>query len=65
MEVVLDLDTRLLPFDAFKIYELRCKLILIIYRFIVSQNPQYKSYFKELRPHHGMSKKLCADQGML
>ena len=46
MEVVLDLDIRLLPFDAFKISELLCKFILIIYRFIVSQNPQYKVTFK-------------------
>ena len=45
MEVVLDLDIRLLHFDAFKISELLCKFILIIYRFIVSPNPQYKSYF--------------------
>ena len=56
MEVVLDLYIRLLPFDAFKISELLCKFILIIYRFIVPQNPQYKSYFLKLRPHHGMSK---------
>ena len=45
MEVVLDLDIRLLSFDTFKISELLCKLILIIHRFIVSQNPQYKGYF--------------------
>ena len=57
MEMVLDLDIRLLPVDAFKISELLCKFILIIYRFIASQNLQYKNYFKKRRPHHGMSKK--------
>ena len=63
MEVVLDLDIRLL---AFKISELLCKLILIIYRFIVSQNPQYKSYMAcrktVCRPGHVV--KLQLDQGM-
>ena len=74
MEVVLDLDIRLLPFYAFKISELLCKLILIIYRFIFSQNPQYKSYFKKTAstPWHvektvcrsGHVVKLQLDQGM-
>ena len=41
----MDLNIRLLPFDTFKICELLCKLNTIIYRFIVSQNPQYKNYF--------------------
>ena len=59
MEVVFDLDIRLLPFDAFKISELLCKLILIIYRFIVSQNPQYKSYFKKLCRKNCIPTRAC------
>ena len=73
MEVFLDLDIRLLPFDAFKISVLLSKLILIIYRFIVSQNTQYKSYVKKTAstPWH-VEKTACRpghvqlqlDQGM-
>ena len=36
--------------------------MFIMNRFIVSQkNPQYKSYLKKMRPHHGMSKELFPD----
>ena len=49
MRVVLDLDIIILPFDAFQnnqkayLSKLLCKLILIIYRFIVSLNSQHSS----------------------
>ena len=52
MVMVLDLDIRLLHFDAFQNNqepsELLCKLILNIYRLIVPQNPKYNSYSNPL-----------------